>query len=373
LGPLSLIKPIEIWLMNTRLRKISFFIEDLETGLRDLQSRDLGDQVWIIALYPHEFPNDYLARMYRRQITILGPKQKWLAKVVRFVLPACRITRKRVMDRSETKFEKWNQGRRSLSFTNDEIERGLALEKDLGLQVDQRFVCLAFQSGRYRARVDEAQTVDSRVKNDLRSTIPDPSNYFSTIRFLNHHDIGVVRMGVSEEIELPRNLGPLTYDYAYTHRSEFGDIWLASRCWFFLTAGSGAWWLGSIFGKQVLLTDGYELRGTYGAKDLFIPQLAQCIETGELATFEWLVKNQNWAFDRDRVNKEYLIKKNSVAQILDACEEMLMRIDGQWSETAEDVELQERFRRVQLGLKLGDRAPARIGAKFLREHQHLLP
>ena len=31
LAPISLFRPIEIWQMNTRLRKISFFVEDLET------------------------------------------------------------------------------------------------------------------------------------------------------------------------------------------------------------------------------------------------------------------------------------------------------------------------------------------------------
>ena len=51
LAPISLFRPIEIWQMNTRLSKISFFIESLETGLRDLQSRNLAGRVWIIALY----------------------------------------------------------------------------------------------------------------------------------------------------------------------------------------------------------------------------------------------------------------------------------------------------------------------------------
>jgi len=373
LAPLSLVKPMEIWQMNRRLLKLSFFIEDLETGLRDLQLRGKSGRVWVIALYPAAFPNRYLASMYRRQITIIGPEQKWLAEVIRFVLPISRISRKLVMDRSDAKFEKWNQGRPSLSFTDDEIKCGVMLEKELGLKPNQRYICLAFQSARYRERVDEAQTFDLAKKMDLRSWIQEPKNYFPTIRFLNLQNIGVVRMGIFEEFKLPENLGLLTYDYANTHRSEFGDIWMASKCDFFLTAGAGAWWLGAMFGKQVLSTDQYNLAGTYGADDLFIPQLAQFTETGELANFEWLINNQWWAGDINRVNKEYLIKKNSPSQILDACEEMLMRINGQWTDTAEDIELQERFRHVQLGFHAGDRKPARIGAKFLREHQHLLP
>ncbi len=374
LAPISLFRPIEIWQMNTRLSKISFFIEDLETGLRDLQFRGMAGRVWILALYALDFPNDQLALMYRRHISILGKNQRWLAEGVRFVWPVFRVRRKRVMDRSLRKFETWNAGKTTLQFMDWEFENGRILENELGIVGESRFVCISVPSKKYRELVDYKQTEHlTGPKDDLLTSIPDLESYFPVIQDLISKDIAVVRMGVHEEFALPQNLGASAIDYAFVNRSEFGDVWLSSRCLFYIAGGTGAWWLGSIFGKTTVMTDCYELRGTYGSSDLFIPQLSRFKNDGGIAKFDWMIKNQYWARDRSRLGSDYEIVKNTSQQIIDVTTEMLMRINGIWTETDDDKELQERFRRVQEKLRLGDRDPARIGAKFLREHQHLLP
>lgn len=374
LAPISLVRPIEIWQMNTRLRKISFFIEDLETGLRDLQSRGMAGRVWILALYGLDFPNDQLALMYRRHMWIFGKKQRLLAEIIRFVWPVFRVHRKRVMDRSSNKYEIWNAGSTTLHFSNREIESGEALEKELGLNNETPFVCFSISSKLYRGLVDIKQTENLIGKtDDLLSTIPDIGNYYSAIEEMISKDLAVVRMGVHEEFKLPEFLGQRAIDYAFLNRSEFGDIWLSSRCLFYLTGGSGAWWFGSIFAKPVVATDCYMLRGTYGSGDIFTPQLSRSMKKDCLNSFEWMIKNQQWAFDRNRLGIDYKIVKNTPRQIADVATEMLMRIQGNWNETDEDKELQKRFRLLQEKLPPAERAPARIGAKFLREHQYLLP
>ena len=374
LAPISLFRPIEIWQMNTRLRKISFFIEDLETGLRDLQSRGMAGRVWIIALYGLDFPNDQLALMYRKHTWILGKKQRLLGEIIRFVWPVIRVHRKRAMDRSSSKFETWNAGKTTLGFSDSETKIGKILEKELGLIDNAPFVCLSIPSKKYRQLVDYKQTEHlTRPKDDLLTSIPDLESYVPVIQELNSEGIAVTRMGIHEEFKLPESLGQKAIDYAFLNRSEFGDVWLSSRCLFYLTGGSGAWWLGSIFGKPVVLTDAYELRGTSGSSDIFIPQLSRLIQKNCLNSFEWMIKNQQWAFDRNRLGIDYEIVKNTYQQIIDVTTEMLMRAQGNWNETDEDKELQERFRLVQERMRPADRTPARIGAKFLREHQYLLP
>ena len=266
LAPISLFRPIEIWQMNTRLRKISFFIEDLETGLRDLQSRGMAGRVWIIALYGLDFPNDQLALMYRKHTWILGKKQRLLGEIIRFVWPVIRVHRKRAMDRSSSKFETWNAGKTTLGFSDSETKIGKILEKELGLIDNAPFVCLSIPSKKYRQLVDYKQTEHlTRPKDDLLTSIPDLESYVPVIQELNSEGIAVTRMGIHEEFKLPESLGQKAIDYAFLNRSEFGDVWLSSRCLFYLTGGSGAWWLGSIFGKPVVLTDAYELRGTSGS------------------------------------------------------------------------------------------------------------
>ncbi len=373
LAPISLFRPIEIWQMNTRLRKISFFIEDLETGLRDLQSRGMAGRVWIIALYGLDFPNDQLALMYRKHTWILGKKQRFLGEIIRFVWPVIRVHRKRAMDRSSSKFETWNTGKTTLGFSDSETKIGKILETELGLIDNAPFVCLSIPSKKYRQLVDYKETEHlTDAKDDLLTSIPDLESYVPVIQDLISKDIAVIRMGVHEELKLPESLGQKAIDYAFLNRSEFGDVWLSSRCLFYLTGGSGAWWFGSIFGRRTVDTNSYQIVGTYGSNDLFIPQLARFKTDCVIAKFDWMVDNQHWAFDENRLGIDYEIVKNTPQQIIDVTTEMLMRAQGNWNETDEDKELQKRFRLVQEKLCPADQAPARIGAKFLREHQYLL-
>jgi putative glycosyltransferase (TIGR04372 family) len=373
LVPLSLFRPIEIWQMNTRLSKISFFIEDLETGLRDLQSRNQSGLVWVIALYPLEFPNKQLAVMYRRHLWILGKKQRWLSESARFIWPIFGVVKKRVKDRSQDKFILWNAGKPTLSFTVGETEKGMSLYKEMGLSEETPYVCFAIPSAKYRELVDIKQSEGSLENNDLTTVIPEISSYFPLINDLTGKKISVVRMGIHEEYRLPENLGNLVKDYAFSNQSEFGDIWLSANCQYFVSAGVGAWWLGAIFGKQTVITDSYAIRGSAGSNDLFIPQLAWLIRENCYASFEWMANNYMWALDRGRLGIEYTIVCNTSQQIIDVNDEMQQRIKGNWTATDEELHLQNRLRSLQLTLNMGERAPARMGAKFLREHQHLLP
>ena len=86
-----------------------------------------------------------------------------------------------------------------------------------------------------------------------------------------------------------------------------------------------------------------------------------------------MADNYMWALDRDRLGIEYTIVCNTSQQIIDVNDEMQQRIKGNWAATDEELHLQNRLRSLQLTLNMGERAPARMGAKFLREHQHLLP
>ena len=115
--------------------------------------------------------------------------------------------------------------------------------------------------------------------------------------------------------------------------------------------------------------------GSQGDRDLLIVQLPWLLKEQRLASFEWMARKENieWALDDSRLGVEYEMIKNTPQQIIDVTLEMIQRLNGSWSETAEDIELQARYRKAQELLPLNGRTPSRMGAKFLREHQHLLP
>ena len=373
LAPISLIRPIEIWHLRARRAKISLIIEDLEWGLRNLQAYKRKGKVLVIAIYKLPFPNMQLAKMYRRKLILLGKNQLLLGACLGYVIPIGRITKKNPIERFESMFKNWNDASPSLNFTNKEIKRGLELEEKLFGGETPPFVCFAMPSKKYKLAVDVPATkYHSELTDDSFTSIPDFNSYISVINELTSSGIAVLRMGVLEEECLPADLGPLAIDYAFDFRSEFGDLWLYSKCIFSLAGGgAGSWWFGAAFNRPTLLTDAYEIRTTYDNRDLFIPQRGWIPSEARYLTFSEIGNNE-WARDIELL-KKIKIFKNTPEEIRDATSEMILRLAGKWIETDEDRELQAKFRSIVNSFPVHQRRPARMGAKFLREHQHLLP
>lgn len=370
LAPLSLIRPIEIWYLRSRRAKISLMIEDLEWGLRNLQA--CKRKVFVIAIYKLPFPNNQLAKMYRRVMLLLGKRQILLSSCLQFVLPIGRIRKKNPIERFESMFKNWNDALPSLNFTNKEIKLGLELEEKLFRGETLPFVCFAIPSKKYKLAVDVPATkYHSELTDDSFTSIPNLNSYVSVINELTSSGIAVLRMGNLEEERLPTDLGPLAIDYAFDFRSEFGDLWLHSKCLFSLVAGAGSHWFGATFNRPTLLTDAYEIRTTYDNRDIFIPQRGWIPSEARYLTLSEIGDNE-WARDIELLKKVEIFK-NTPEEITDATSEMILRLAGKWIETDEDRELQARFRSIVNSFPVHQRRPARMGAKFLREHQHLLP
>lgn len=377
---LSLFRPIEIWRMQRSRSKLSFFVRDLEFGLQKLQAEAGKCKRFVFALYPIPFPNKQLAKMYRRHVFIIGPKLRWLAEVMRFVLSVGRVYQVgRVTPQTADRFTRWNKRNVTLSFNAEETRDGLKLNEKLGLNPDQPYVCLAFSSKRYRESADLSQHKHftlGKTHDNLFEVIPTLDNYLPVIKALTERNIAVVRTGLLEDEKLPVDMGPLVYDYSFMDPSPFGDVWLYSRCLFSLAAGgSGSHWFASIFKKPCVFADQFMGVGAYGVYDLFIPQLPWLVADCRTPNLDWLYRkeNEDWAFNNSRLGVEYVLRKNTADEIVDVTLEMLQRIDGTWVESSEDEELQTRFRKCVAAWPAHEQSPARIGSKFLREHQHLLP
>ena len=374
LVPISLFRPIEIWYLRSRRSKISLMIEDLEWGLRNLQAHKLREKVIVIAIYKLPFPNNQLAKMYRRVLFLLGVRQILLSKCLQFVLPIGRISKKNPIERYEAMFNSWNQGSPSLSFTKKEKSLGRELEEKIFGDGIPPFVCFAIPSRKYKLAIDVPMNkYHGELTDDQFSAIPSLESCRPAIQKLVASGIAVVRMGIFEEERLPDDLGPLVIDYAFDFHSEFGDLWLHSKCKFcFCAGGSGSHWFGAAFNQPVLMTDSNALRSTFDIRDLFIPQRGWLTDEGRYLTFSEIGSSE-FARDVELLKRGLQIVKNTPEEINEATTEMILRLAGKWEETDEDRELQARYRRVVDSFQYQHRTPARMGAKFLREHQHLLP
>jgi hypothetical protein len=89
--------------------------------------------------------------------------------------------------------------------------------------------------------------------------------------------------------------------------------------------------------------------------------------------FDWIFTNNEWAQRRALIQGDFEIVKNTAEEITEVVLEMNQRIDGTWVETDEDIELQERFKKLRQGQPPRKvQQSVRIGAAFLRRYKHLL-
>ena len=369
LGPISLVRPIEIWLMKLGPDKVSHFIDGIEMHLRRSQIEN-REQAIKIVVWPQKFPNEALATLYKRIVYIVGPKQKFIAKVLPFVIWRVKVFDHDVCKTSSFFLKRGNLGGVSVSFSKDEIRKGNEMVSDIFGNEKKSFILFGYTSAKYRKLVDQRH----HPKDDLISAIPNPLNFVKVIERLDGEGIGVVRQGshLDETKELSRaGLAVPNYE---NFASGFPDVWLAANCKFLVSACTGSWWFGIPFNKPAVITDVYTPNGIGGLKDnLWIFQLPWNLKEKRYESFVWMSANPRWCYSSEKLGVEYTNIKNSPEQIMDVVDEQLARLNGTWVETVEDGELQQRFQRFVWGKDADSAYLPRVGAKFLREHQHLLP
>ena len=369
LCPLSFFKSIEIWLMPTGPDKASHFIVGVESHLRRTQLDNRKNLTGIL-IWPQKFPNEALATLYERIVYVVGPKQRFFARVLPFVIWKVDVRNYSVNEQSIAIQIIDNDGKPSVEFSKDEIRNGKELVFDIFGDENKSFILFGYTSPKYRTLVDQRY----HPKDNLISAIPDPLNFVKMIKKMNGVGIGVVRQGLNLDETTELSQAGLTVPNYENFASGFPDVWLAANCKFLLSACTGSWWFGFPFNKPAVITDVYTPVGIRGLKNnLLIFQLPWNLKEKKFENFAWMSANPRWCYSSEKLGIDYTNIKNSPEQIVDVVDEQIARLDGTWVETDEDEELQKRFQRFVWGKDADPAYLPRVGAKFLREHQHLLP
>ena len=368
LAPISLFRPIRILVKRKQSEsKASFFIEDFEGTLRELKTNKKFRKTVVISPLFSSYPNAQLAKMYSNHVLLLLNRSRIIHELFDYVWPIFDITRSSVRNSSPEYFKNWNSCDSIISFSKSEVLAGRNFERQLFGDEAKPWATICLGSARYRKIVDFK---GSDLPNSL--TIVGIEQYGPAIEFLAEQGLNIVRFGTHVDEDIPTYLKGSIFD-ATSVRSDFTDVWINSECKFILSGVSGGWWLGAPFNKPVACTNGPFPIGSHGFLDLFIPCMPWLVKKNSFASFEWQFRNFGWSTDSSKLGSEYIGVQNSSLQIVDLVDEILKRLSGKWYESVEDMKLQARFKNLQNILTPNLRTPARIGAKFLREHQYLLP
>ena len=376
LGIYSIFRPVKIFILRCDRSKISFIVSEFELALRIESYNNSQPKTKIkryFAVLDCQSPNQALTAMYRRVLPFFDNDQPFLRGILRYVFPTLRIEKQYLRKYQQLdQLEIWAERPPSIFFNSAERSEGSRLNKKLFGDNAASFITIGISEKSYYT--NEHKPIDIKSRN-IELCMPIWDNYFSVCNELILRGERIVRMGKLIDGPLPLSANSQIIDYAKNHRSEFGDIWLLGNCKFVIAGGTGLYWVSSAFNKPSVLTDCYNLHLTsFGPQDLCIPQLAWSRSEKKLKTLEWIfAQGDGWGHKRSLIEGDIEIVKNSAEEITEVVLEMDQRLNGTWIETDEDIELQNRFRKLRdVVPKNRVQESVQIGADFLRRYQHLL-
>ena len=378
LGVYSLFRPVKIFMLRCDVSRISFIVEDLEVALRieAHNTKILGAKPSLIfAVLDCDSPNRAFTAMYARVVQFLDDDRAIARGIIRYTLPILGVKRKYLARRqSENQMIIWSKSPPTLTFTDAEKQKGSDLQKILLSDPAKPFVCIALpENSYYLSKYSASDSLESNL--NIFSCMPTWESYYHCVNSLSDAGLAVIRMGQSVDNAIDPTSCKII-DYAANLRSEFGDIWLLGNSKFVIAGGgTGVYWPSSALNKPSVITDSYAASSsTVCPSDLNIHQLAWSRSAKKLMPFSWLISQQGaWAQRRNLIAGDFEIIKNTAEEITEVVLEMNQRLDGTWIETDEDVELQNRFKKLRENVpKWQIQEGVRIGADFLRRYQHLL-
>lgn len=273
-----------------------------------------------------------------------------------------------------------------LTFTKEEEKRGLAQLKEMGIGPEDPFVCIHVRDSRY---LEVARPWNPKVPNNRRPWDYRDSNiqnYALAARTLAELGYFVVRLGkhVQEPFQCDH---PRVIDYASKYQSDFMDVFLPSRCAFFIGQNSGGGMLPMVFRRPTVFVNIFPLaeaghcqyrRGILILKKYYSNRLGRELRFREV--FDLGLAQYAVVMPKDIRNNHELdlkIMDNSPEEINEAALEMHRRLSLTYTPEGGAAELQERFlsivRSYPQEVPLVDEQPRiTAGAHFLRTNQNLL-
>jgi len=315
--------------------------------------------------------NNYLLQMWRKKFTIVS----------KFIIPldwANRIlpgSSNHIVPLHSCKHEDihglLDKLPQHLEFSHAEELCGQRQLRLMGIPSGAKYICFYSRDSAYLDKLfGEGQTAYHNYRD---SNI---NNYLLAARTLAEEGYYLIRMGaiVKEPLTVAN---PMIIDYANNHRSDFMDIYLLSKCIFFITANSGPCAIATIFRRPNAFANVAPFLGVNGIsrkEDIFIPKKYLSIKEKRFLTFDEILKNGAASFYETNMFVDAGIKliENTAVEIKNLATEMDARLKGTWHVNDQDATLYNKYNAIFEKNGLGDKRMPHIATSFLRKHSDLL-
>ena len=262
-----------------------------------------------------------------------------------------------------------NDKKPNISFTSEEIQKGKEFLEKIGVNNNQ-YICINNRDNKY---------LNTRFKNsdweyhDYRNFVIE--DYEETVNFLIDKGFFVIRLG--SEVEGHLNINSKKYfDYSLSdYQSDFLDIYLSSKCYFFISSDSGISAIPEIFKVPVVYINKSFLNEIHrwNSKCLFIFKKFYSKKFKRYLNFDevWKLKFGDFEHDKNMVENQIAIQNNTPKEIKKVTEEMLNFLEKKLKYTEQDELIQNKFWKIFAPNNLRSNF-CRIGRDYLYENKSLL-
>jgi len=369
-----LVKPFKrIVLVQIRYTAIGQQATNTGLFLRRLQleNRENKNKIFYIGIAGKPADNNQLIKMFQRKLFII--QNNFLTKICgngAFIIRWLGIFKNLEFNNNE--YYEFNNTVPDLQFTSEEEECGKKLLRDMGIKDNSWFVCFHCRDSAYPKSYEE----------DWRNS--DINYYLDAAEYITSCGGYAIRMGHMVAKKIPELNNPRIIDYASKYRTDFGDIYLSAKCKFFLGSTAGLIGVPAIFNVPIASANFIPFITTWRNGDLFIPKKIWSVEENRFLTFKEFI---NFAKDvregdtrlgvdiyttKKLADGKFRVIENTPQEILELTIEMNERINGTFTISEEDEELQKQFHALIPPDHDYYGTPVRIGTKFLRDNRNLL-
>ncbi|MDP7525950.1 MAG: TIGR04372 family glycosyltransferase [Dehalococcoidales bacterium] len=259
-----------------------------------------------------------------------------------------------------------------LSFTPEEERLGRDELRAMGIPEGTPFICFHARDSEYKEVMNPES--DSHIYSQRDSSI---HNHVPAAEEMTHRGYYAIRMGALVKEPL-QTTNPMIIDYATKHRSDFMDIYLCAKCYFYIGDDSGLHRVSFIFRRPLANSNQIPIDQihTQGPNDLIILKKLLLREENRFLTFRNIFDG---GFNDFAVIEQY--EQAGIEPVEDTPEEITAlavemdeRLKGTWQTTEEDEELQRHFWSLFKPAIKGRHGiiESHIGADFLRRNRELL-
>lgn len=259
----------------------------------------------------------------------------------------------------------WGDRAPLLTLSSEDVARGEAALRELGLPEGARFVCFHCRDGDYSPG-------DEHWHGYRNASV---ESYLPAMESLYERGLYGIRMGDPTMPPMPETVGVV--DYAHSPlRSDWMDVFLCARCEFFLGNSSGLYLVSLAFGRPSALANLAPMSSALGTgpHDLGIPKLLWDEEEERLLGFREVMSAPLGSCRFAEGYREAGVRPidNEPGDVTALALEMLERIRGEAVYEPADEALQAKYVSLFRPGHYAYGSSGRVGRDFLRKHAGLL-